>query len=42
MVGRQGRRERIIIRGGDILERSAKIDTILLDKTGTITEAGLR
>jgi Cu+-exporting ATPase len=39
MVGTgRGAEKGIIIRGGDILERSAKIDTILLDKTGTITE----
>ena len=28
----------IIFRGGDILERFAKTDTIVLDKTGTVTE----
>jgi Cu+-exporting ATPase len=28
----------IIFRGGDILERAAGIDTVVLDKTGTITE----
>lgn len=28
----------IIYRGGDILERCAKVDTVVLDKTGTITE----
>lgn len=39
MVGTgRGAEKGIIIRGGEILERSAKIDTILLDKTGTITE----
>ncbi len=28
----------IIFRGGDVLERYAKADTIVLDKTGTVTE----
>ncbi len=28
----------IIFRGGDVLERFAKTDTIVLDKTGTVTE----
>jgi Cu+-exporting ATPase len=28
----------VIFRGGDILERCAKVDTMVLDKTGTITE----
>ncbi len=28
----------IIFRGGDVLERFAKADTIVLDKTGTVTE----
>lgn len=28
----------IIIKGGEVLERSASVNTVLLDKTGTITE----
>ena len=28
----------VVIRGGDVLERSGEIDTVVLDKTGTITE----
>jgi Cu+-exporting ATPase len=28
----------IIIKGGEVLERSASVDTVVLDKTGTITE----
>ena len=36
-VGRAARR-RIMIKGGEVLERLARPGTILLDKTGTITE----
>ncbi|MDQ3940926.1 MAG: heavy metal translocating P-type ATPase [Actinomycetota bacterium] len=28
----------IVIKGGDVLERSGRVDTVVLDKTGTITE----
>ena len=39
MVGTgRGAEKGIIFRGGDILERGASIDTVVLDKTGTITE----
>lgn len=38
MVGLgKGARNGILIKGGDVLEKVNKIDTILLDKTGTIT-----
>ncbi len=33
-----GAREGILIRNGEALERTAKVNTIILDKTGTITE----
>ncbi|KAL8222949.1 hypothetical protein R6Q57_020348 [Mikania cordata] len=33
-----GAKQGLLIRGGDVLERLAKIDTITLDKTGTLTE----
>ncbi len=39
MVGTgRGAEKGIIFRGGDILERGARVDTVVLDKTGTITE----
>jgi Cu+-exporting ATPase len=39
MVGSgRGAEKGIIFRGGDVLERGARIDTVVFDKTGTITE----
>ncbi len=35
-------RKGILIKGGDILERMQKVDTVLLDKTGTLTTGDLR
>ncbi|KAG2492510.1 hypothetical protein HYH03_009175 [Edaphochlamys debaryana] len=37
-----GARRGLLVRGGDVLERLAAVDTVLLDKTGTLTEGKLR
>jgi P-type Cu2+ transporter len=40
-IGRAARRG-ILVKGGDALERLAKPSTLILDKTGTITEGAMR
>jgi cation-transporting ATPase V/Cu+-exporting ATPase len=43
MVGTgRGAQLGILIRGGEILERSRKIDVVVFDKTGTLTEGEMR
>ncbi|HVL91413.1 MAG TPA: heavy metal translocating P-type ATPase, partial [Actinomycetota bacterium] len=43
MVGTgRGAQMGVLIRGGDVLERSRSIDAVVLDKTGTITEGRMR
>ncbi|KXZ53854.1 hypothetical protein GPECTOR_6g772 [Gonium pectorale] len=37
-----GARRGLLVRGGDVLERLAAVDTVVLDKTGTLTEGKLR
>jgi len=43
MVGTgRGAQLGILIRGGEVLERSRKIDSVVFDKTGTLTEGRMR
>ncbi len=43
MVGTgRGAQLGVLIRGGEVLERSRRIDTVVLDKTGTLTEGRMR
>ncbi|GIM14913.1 hypothetical protein Vretimale_17774, partial [Volvox reticuliferus] len=37
-----GARRGLLVRGGDVLERLAAVDTVVLDKTGTLTEGKLK
>ncbi|MDP9223290.1 MAG: heavy metal translocating P-type ATPase, partial [Actinomycetota bacterium] len=43
MVGTgKGAQLGVLIRGGEVLERSREIDIVIFDKTGTLTEGGMR
>jgi cation transport ATPase len=43
MVGTgRGARLGVLIKSGEVLERSQRIDTLVLDKTGTLTEGRMR
>jgi heavy metal translocating P-type ATPase len=43
MVGTgRGAQLGVVIRGGEVLERSRRIDVVVFDKTGTLTEARMR
>jgi Cu2+-exporting ATPase len=38
----KGARRGVLVKGGDVLERAAKAGTLVLDKTGTVTEARMK